>query len=83
MPSNLVADFAAGGMNSAIGILAALIAREKTGRGQYVDIGLADGVVTGADRVVAIGEPGDKELKTARDMGARVAELTHRLFGRG
>jgi NAD(P)H dehydrogenase (quinone) len=28
----------------------------------------------------AIGEPGDKELKTARDMGARVAELTRKLF---
>jgi len=46
IPSNLVADYAAGGMNAAIGILAALIAREKTGKGQYVDIGMADGVVS-------------------------------------
>lgn len=46
IPSNLVADYAAGGMNAAIGILAALMAREKTGRGQYVDIGMADGVVS-------------------------------------
>ncbi len=46
IPANLVADFAAGGMNAAIGILAALIARESTGRGQYVDIGMGDGVVS-------------------------------------
>jgi len=46
IPANLIADFAAGGMNSTIAILAALIAREKTGKGQYIDIGLADGVVS-------------------------------------
>ncbi|MDY6907764.1 MAG: CaiB/BaiF CoA-transferase family protein [Chloroflexota bacterium] len=46
IPSNLVADYAAGGMNAAIGILAALIARGHTGRGQHVDIGMADGVVS-------------------------------------
>jgi NAD(P)H dehydrogenase (quinone) len=28
----------------------------------------------------AIGEPGDKDLKTARDLGLRVAALTHKLF---
>jgi NAD(P)H dehydrogenase (quinone) len=28
----------------------------------------------------AIGEPGDKDLKTARDLGLRVAELTRKLF---
>ena len=46
IPSNLLADFAGGGTNAAVGILAALIARDKTGRGQYVDIGMADGVVS-------------------------------------
>ncbi len=46
IPSNLIADFAAGGMNATIGILAALMARERTGKGQYVDIGMADGVVS-------------------------------------
>ncbi len=46
IPSNLLADFAAGGMNAAIGILAALLARGRTGRGQFVDIGMADGVVS-------------------------------------
>lgn len=46
IPSNLLADFAAGGMNATIAILAALMAREKTGKGQYADIGMADGVVS-------------------------------------
>jgi crotonobetainyl-CoA:carnitine CoA-transferase CaiB-like acyl-CoA transferase len=46
IPQNLIADFAAGGMNATIGILAALLNRDKTGKGQYVDIGLADGVVS-------------------------------------
>jgi len=46
IPANLIADFAAGGMNSTIGILAALMARDKTGKGQYVDMALGDGVVS-------------------------------------
>jgi crotonobetainyl-CoA:carnitine CoA-transferase CaiB-like acyl-CoA transferase len=44
-PGTLIADFAAGGMGAAIGILAALKARHTTGRGQYVDVSLADGIV--------------------------------------
>lgn len=46
IPSNLLADFAGGGMNAATAILAALIAREKTGRGQFVDVAMADGVLS-------------------------------------
>lgn len=45
IPMNIIADFAAGGMHAAYGILAALFARERTGRGQYVDIGMSDGVL--------------------------------------
>jgi len=44
-PGTLIADFAAGGMGAAVGILAALTARHTTGRGQYVDVSLADGIV--------------------------------------
>jgi len=33
-------------MNAVIGILGALIARTKTGRGQYIDIALADSVIS-------------------------------------
>lgn len=44
--TNLIADYAAGGMHAAIGILAALMARERTGKGQHVDIAMTDGVVS-------------------------------------
>ena len=44
IPYNLVADYAGGAMQAAIGILSALMARHHTGRGQYVDISMSDGV---------------------------------------
>lgn len=46
IPQTFVADIAIGYLEAAIGILVALRAREKTGRGQMVDISLTDGVVT-------------------------------------
>lgn len=46
IPSNLLADYAAGGMQAAIGILAAIIARDRTGKGQFVDISMLDGVIS-------------------------------------
>ena len=45
IPRTVLADFAAGGMCAVIGILSALMAREKTGRGQYVDVSMTDAVV--------------------------------------
>ena len=46
IPVNLVADFAGGGLTGAFAICLAIIAREKTGRGQNVDIGMSDGVLS-------------------------------------
>ena len=46
IPLNLVADYGGGGMSAVIGILSALIARDKTGKGQYVDISLVDSVIS-------------------------------------
>lgn len=46
LPGNLIGDMAAGGMQAAIGILIALAAREKTGKGQFVDISMTDGIVS-------------------------------------
>jgi len=46
IPGNLLGDFAGGGMHGAIAILAALIARGKTGKGQFVDVAMLDGVVS-------------------------------------
>jgi len=45
IPHNLIADYAGGGMHGAIGVLAALMARNQTGRGQYVDISMMDGAL--------------------------------------
>ena len=46
LPGNFIGDMAAGGMQAAIGILAALAARERTGKGQFVDISMTDGSVS-------------------------------------
>jgi alpha-methylacyl-CoA racemase len=42
-PINVLADFAGGGMLLAYGIVAALLARERTGAGQVVDAAMVDG----------------------------------------
>jgi crotonobetainyl-CoA:carnitine CoA-transferase CaiB-like acyl-CoA transferase len=44
--TNIIADFAAGGMQATIGILTALMARNRTGKGQHVDISITDGIVS-------------------------------------
>jgi crotonobetainyl-CoA:carnitine CoA-transferase CaiB-like acyl-CoA transferase len=44
-PGNLLGDYAGGGMHAALGIMLALWARERTGRGQHVDISMTDGVL--------------------------------------
>jgi crotonobetainyl-CoA:carnitine CoA-transferase CaiB-like acyl-CoA transferase len=45
IPGIQIADLVGGGMNAAIGILLAIVAREKTGKGQYIDISMTDGMV--------------------------------------
>ncbi len=44
-PSNLLGDMAGGSMQAAISILMALLARERTGKGQFIDVAMTDGVV--------------------------------------
>jgi len=46
IPLNLVGDYGSGAKDAAIGILSALLARGVTGRGQYVDISMTDGVIS-------------------------------------
>jgi crotonobetainyl-CoA:carnitine CoA-transferase CaiB-like acyl-CoA transferase len=43
---NIIADYAGATLHSVIGILLALIARDKTGKGQHVDISYTDCVVS-------------------------------------
>jgi len=45
IPGIQIADLVGGGMNAAIGILLAIIGRERTGKGQYIDISMTDGMV--------------------------------------
>ncbi|MCA0903105.1 CaiB/BaiF CoA transferase family protein [Qipengyuania aquimaris] len=45
-PQNLVGDFGGGSMYCAMGILAALYERERSGRGQVVDAAIVDGVTS-------------------------------------
>jgi len=46
IPLNILGDYAGGSLYAVMGILAAIIARGKTERGQYVDISMTDGVVS-------------------------------------
>ena len=46
IPGSTTADSAGGGMNSAISILIALLARARTGLGQYIDMAMIDGLIT-------------------------------------
>lgn len=45
LPGVPIGDLAGGGMHGAIGILLALIARERTGKGQFVDSSMVDALV--------------------------------------
>jgi crotonobetainyl-CoA:carnitine CoA-transferase CaiB-like acyl-CoA transferase len=46
IPGVQIADVAGGGLNAAVGILLALLSREKNGRGQYIDISMTDGAAS-------------------------------------
>jgi crotonobetainyl-CoA:carnitine CoA-transferase CaiB-like acyl-CoA transferase len=44
IPGAVIGDFT-GGMSAAIGVLAALVSRDKTGEGRYIDMSMTDAVV--------------------------------------
>ena len=46
VPLNMVADFGGGGMLLAFGVAAALLERERSGRGQVLDVAMVDGVAS-------------------------------------
>jgi len=46
IPAIQIADIGGGGMMAALGILMSLVHQRKTGRGQYIDISMLDGVVS-------------------------------------
>jgi crotonobetainyl-CoA:carnitine CoA-transferase CaiB-like acyl-CoA transferase len=67
VPLNLISDIGSGGMNAIIGILSALLARTRTGRGQYIDIALLDSAISllpGAVTDYFRGKPAPKRGET-------------------
>lgn len=46
VPLNLIADFGGGGMSLVVGVLAALLERERSQQGQVLDVAMVDGVAT-------------------------------------
>lgn len=53
VPGIQVGDMMGGGLHAVIGILLALIAREKTGRGQYIDVSMMDGTLSFLPMILA------------------------------
>ena len=46
IPLNIIADYAGASMHGAVGILLALLARQQTGRGQWVDVSYLDTTIS-------------------------------------
>ena len=75
IPLNLVADYAGGGLCGAVAILAALMAREKTGTGQYLDIAMSEGVLYMLSGLIS----DTLAKRCCRPTGARPGSMEERL----
>jgi crotonobetainyl-CoA:carnitine CoA-transferase CaiB-like acyl-CoA transferase len=53
IPVNVIGDFAAGGLYAAFAVMTAVEARHVTGRGQYIDMAMSDGVLSLANLAVS------------------------------
>jgi alpha-methylacyl-CoA racemase len=72
LPGASIADGAAGGMHAAIAILAALLRRAQSGAGEYLDVAVADGVLS----LMALAI--DEHLATGAEVGPGHDILTGR-----
>ncbi|HXW34288.1 MAG TPA: CaiB/BaiF CoA-transferase family protein [Acidimicrobiales bacterium] len=72
LPGATVADAAGGGMQAALAITAALLARQGTGVGAYLDVSVADGVLW------LMSLQADEQLATGSEPGPRHDVLTGR-----
>lgn len=59
IPNFQIADILGGTLNAAMGILAAIIHRDKTGEGQFIDVSIFDGLL--AHSVIALSHLNSKE----------------------
>ena len=65
IPVNVIGDFAAGGLYAAFAVMAAVEARHATGRGQYIDMAMSDGVMSLANLASRITSPAAKRRARA------------------
>ena len=72
IPGATVADSAAGGMHAVIAILAALLRRQQTGEGEYLDVAVVEGVLSLTSLYI------DDHLATGATPGPRHDVLTGR-----
>ncbi len=72
LPGATIADSAAGGMHAAMSIMAALLRRVKTGAGEFLDVSVAEGVLTLTSLYI------DDHLATGADPGPGHDVLTGR-----
>jgi len=66
IPVNIIADFAGGGLMAAFAIVCALQARERTGEGQYIDLGMSDGSMSLITSALAGYEGAGADMRPAR-----------------
>jgi crotonobetainyl-CoA:carnitine CoA-transferase CaiB-like acyl-CoA transferase len=52
IPVNVIGDYAGGGLFASFAILAAVVSRTQTGKGQYIDMAMSDGVLSLANLAV-------------------------------
>ncbi len=72
LPGATIADSAGGGMHAVIAVMAALLKREKTGEGEFLDVSIADGVLSFMALYV------DQYLATGHEVAPESAMLTGR-----
>jgi alpha-methylacyl-CoA racemase len=72
LPGATIADSAAGGMHAALAILAALLRRERSGQGEYLDVSVAEGVLSLMSLTI------DEHLATGAEPGPGHDVLTGR-----
>jgi crotonobetainyl-CoA:carnitine CoA-transferase CaiB-like acyl-CoA transferase len=68
IPLNLIADYAGASLHGVVGILLALLARQQTGRGQFVDVSYLDSTVS-----LLAATPAGREFFLSHSPGGRGA----------